>query len=192
MVAQIEQPGLLAELGVRSLAVCGMLRCPGGVVLGLRHRAANYQPGMWQLAPAGSVDSGAVGADGTIDLRRQLLRELREELGVVPDVVDEPQPLCIVEYAESHICDLGLGLVTSLSAEAGLAAPAAAATRSTSELQWCRRWDWRGSWPGRAECWCQRHASSWSGDSSTQPTRCSGHGDRSGGELTGGVYVATV
>ena len=58
VVAQIEQSELFAELGVRSFAVCGMLRCAGGVVVGRRHRAAIYQPGMWQLAPAGSVDMG--------------------------------------------------------------------------------------------------------------------------------------
>lgn len=84
VVAQMERPSLFAELGVRSFAVCGMLRCAGGVVVGRRHRAANYQAGMWQLAPAGSVDAGAVRTDGTVDIRRQLLRELHEELGLPP------------------------------------------------------------------------------------------------------------
>ena len=82
VVAQMERPELFAELGVRSFAVCGVLRCAGGVVVGRRHRAANYQAGMWQLAPAGSVDAGAVGEDGAVDLRRQLFGELREELGL--------------------------------------------------------------------------------------------------------------
>ncbi len=122
VVAQIEDPKLFAELGVRSLAVCGVLRGTGGVVVGRRHRAANYQPGMWQLAPAGSVDAGAVAADGTIDLRRQLLQEMREELGLPPDVVDEPRPLCVVEHPGSHVSDLGLALSTRLSAEAVLTA----------------------------------------------------------------------
>lgn len=122
VVAQMEQPGLFAELGVRSFAVCGVLRCAGGVVVGRRHRAAIYQPGMWQLAPAGSVDAGAVTADGTINLRRQLLGELREELGLPPAAVGEPRPLCIVEHPGSHVSDLGLALVTGLSAEAVLAA----------------------------------------------------------------------
>jgi len=122
VVAQMEQPELFAELGVRSFAVCGVLRCADGVVVGRRHRAAIYQAGMWQLAPAGSVDAGAVAEDGTIDLRRQLLDELREELGLPPDTVDEPRPLCIVEHPGSHVSDLGLALVTRLSAEAVLAA----------------------------------------------------------------------
>jgi len=121
-VAQMERPELFAELGVRPFAVCGVLRCAGGVVVGRRHRAANYQAGMWQLAPAGSVDAGAVAEDGTVDLRRQLLDELREELGLPPDAVDVPRPLCIVEHPGSHVSDLGLALVTGLNAETVLAA----------------------------------------------------------------------
>jgi hypothetical protein len=77
---------------------------------------------MWQLAPAGSVDAGAVTAGGTIDLRRQLLGELREELGLPREAVGEPRPLCVVEHPGSHVSDLGMALVTGLSAEAVLAA----------------------------------------------------------------------
>jgi len=47
LVAQIEDPTLFAGLGVRSLAACGVLRCPGGIVIGRRPSAAIYQPGMW-------------------------------------------------------------------------------------------------------------------------------------------------
>ena len=83
VVAQMERPELFAELGVRSLAVCGVLRCAGGVVVGRRHRAAIYQAGMWQLPPAGSVDAGAVGEDGVVDLRRQLLERTAGGAGAV-------------------------------------------------------------------------------------------------------------
>jgi hypothetical protein len=121
-VAQMERPELFAELCVRSFAVCGVLRCAGGVVVGRRHRAAVYQAGMWQLAPAGSVDAGSVGEDGAVDLRRQLFGKIQEELGLPPDVVDDPRPLCIVEHPGSHVSDLGLALTSKLSAEAVLAA----------------------------------------------------------------------
>ena len=123
IVAQMEQPKLFADLGVRPLAVCGVLRCAGGeVVMGRRHRAAIYQAGMWQLPPAGSVDASAVNDDGVVNLRRQLLSELQEELGLSPDTVGEPRPLCIVEHPGSHVSDLGLALITNLTAEAVLAA----------------------------------------------------------------------
>jgi hypothetical protein len=122
IVAQMERPELFAELGLRPLAVCGVLCCAGGVVVGRRHHAAIYQAGMWQLPPAGSVDAGAVAEDGTVELRRQLLGELWEELGVPADAVGEPRPLCIVEHPGSHVSDVGMALVTRLSAEAMLAA----------------------------------------------------------------------
>ena len=121
LVAQIERPELFAELRVRSFAVCSVLRCPDGVVIGQRHRAAVYQAGMWQLPPAGSVDANAVAGDGTVDVRRQLLAELREELGLLPEAVGKPRPLCIVEHPGSHVSDFGLGLITSLRGEEVLA-----------------------------------------------------------------------
>lgn len=115
-IAQAERGELFAELGLRSFAVCGVLRCADGVVIGRRHRAAVYEAGMWQLPPAGSIDAGAVAEDGTVDPRRQLLVELEEELGIPPHEVDEPIPLCIVEHPGSHVSDLGFALVTKLSA----------------------------------------------------------------------------
>jgi len=133
-VAQMERPELFAELGVRSLAVCGVLRCADGVVVGRRHHAAIYQAGMWQLPPAGSVDAGAVAEDGSVDLRRQLLGELWEELGLLPDAVGEPRPLCIVEHPGSHVSDLGMALVTRLSAAAVLAAHRAGGNAEYEEM----------------------------------------------------------
>jgi len=122
VIAQIERPELFATLGLRALAVCGVLCCAGGVVLGQRHRAAVYQPGMWQTAPAGSVDAEAVAADGTVDLRRQLLSELQEELGLSSAATGTPRPLCIIEHPANHVADLGLALTSYLNAEAILAA----------------------------------------------------------------------
>ena len=103
IVAQMERPALFDALGVRPLAVCGVLRCADGMVFGRRHAGAIYQADMWQLPPAGSVDAHAVGADGAVALGRQLLSELREELGLWPDDVDAPVPLCVVEHPGSHV-----------------------------------------------------------------------------------------
>jgi hypothetical protein len=115
IVAQMERPDLFATLGLRPLAVCGVLRCADGVPFGRRHPASIYQPGMWQLPPAGSVDPSAVSADGTVDLRAQLLTELTEELGIAPDQVATPRPLCVVEHPGSHVSDVGIALVTALT-----------------------------------------------------------------------------
>jgi hypothetical protein len=89
---------------------------------------------MWQLPPAGSVDAGAVAPDGAVDLRRQLLAELAEELGLRPDDVDEPAPLCVVEHPGSHVCDLGMALRTKLSGDEVCAARERGGNREYQEL----------------------------------------------------------
>ncbi|HET6239519.1 MAG TPA: hypothetical protein VFE41_31880 [Acetobacteraceae bacterium] len=116
IVAQMEQPALFGALGLRPLAVCGVLRCADGVPFGRRHPAAIYQPGMWQLPPAGSVDAKSVRPDGTVDLIVQVLAELVEELGIQPDQVEPPRPLCLVEHPGSHVSDVGIALATALTA----------------------------------------------------------------------------
>lgn len=42
LVAQVEDHTLFPELGLRSLAACGVLRCSGGVVIGRRPPAAVF------------------------------------------------------------------------------------------------------------------------------------------------------
>lgn len=122
IVAQMEAPALFPTLGLRPLAVCGVLRCADGVAAGRRPSAAIYQPGMWQLPPAGSVDANALGANGVIDLEKQILAELAEELGLPAGEVAQPIPICVVEHPGSHVCDLGMALATTMDAAAVLAA----------------------------------------------------------------------
>lgn len=134
IVAQFERPALFAELGLRPLAVCGVLCCAEGVVVGRRHVDAIYQAGLWQLPPAGSVDASAVAPDGTVDLPHQILLELREELGLPPETVGRPRPLCVVEHADTHVCDLGMALHTALAGEAVLASHATAGNQEYEPL----------------------------------------------------------
>jgi 8-oxo-dGTP pyrophosphatase MutT (NUDIX family) len=117
LVAQMEDHSLFSDLGIRSLAACGVLRCSGGILIGRRHEAAIYQPGMWQLCPAGSVDAGVRRAGGTMDYRAQLMIELREELGLSPEDFGAITPVCLVEHPGSHVCDLGLAAHTTLDTE---------------------------------------------------------------------------
>jgi hypothetical protein len=135
LVAQMEDHALFPALGIRSLSTCGVLRCAGGVAIGRRPAAAIYQPGMWQLAPAGSVDAGAVAPDGSVDLAAQLLRELDEELGLSPTGIGKPIPLCVVEHPGSHVSDCGLVLTTALDAEAVLAAHRSRGNREYEDLR---------------------------------------------------------
>ncbi len=121
LVAQMEDHGLFPAIGIRSLSACGVLRCAGGVAIGQRPAGAIYQPGMWQLAPAGSVDSHAATLDGTVDLAGQILRELDEEVGLAANQVGRPIPLCVVEHPGSHVSDCGMAFSTDLDAEMVLA-----------------------------------------------------------------------
>jgi 8-oxo-dGTP pyrophosphatase MutT (NUDIX family) len=116
IVAQVDCPDLFAELDLRPVAVNGIVHGPDGVVFGRRPAGAVYQPGQWQLPPAGSVDNGAARPDGAVDVLAAVLAELREELGLPPDAVCASQPLAIVEHAGSHVLDLGIALRTALTA----------------------------------------------------------------------------
>ena len=119
-VAQFADPALAAALGLRCLAVCGAVCCPDGVVLGRRDPGAIYQPGEWQLPPAGSVDRGAERGDAA-DLRAALLAELQEELGISANAVEAIRPLCLVMHP-SGVLDLGLQVTTRLTGAEILAA----------------------------------------------------------------------
>lgn len=124
LVAQFERPALFAKLCLRPLSVNGILVCRDGVVFGQRSQQAIYQAGLWQLAPAGSVDPQAIRTDGTVDVVLQAALELREELGLPFDTVHEAEPIALIEHPISHVCDLGIALRTSLTAKDVLSAHA--------------------------------------------------------------------
>lgn len=122
IVAQMARHELHAVLGIRALAVGGVIHGPDGVVFGRRPGRAVYQAGEWQLPPAGSVDPSAAGPEGSVDIVGQVLSELREEVGLEAAAIRAIRPLCIVEHASdgvgSHVLDLGIGLQTELPAQA--------------------------------------------------------------------------
>ena len=114
--AQMRDPSLSGVLRIRNLAVCGMLVGPDGIAVARREPTASYQPGVWQLPPAGSVDISAATPDGA-DWRQALLTELREELGIEADEVSSLRPLCLVQHP-SGVLDMGVRIDTALSGEA--------------------------------------------------------------------------
>jgi hypothetical protein len=99
------------------MGVNGVLRCPDGLVVGRRSRSTT-NAGLLELVPAGSLDD-ATETDGMLDVRRQLLAELREEMGLARhDLTGEPEPFTVVEDAGAQVADVGLLLHTELPAEA--------------------------------------------------------------------------
>lgn len=115
IVAQMRCPELHPALGIKPLAVGGILTCPEGVVFGRRPARAVYQAGEWQLPPAGSVDHTAGRADGWVDVATMMLGELHEELGLEARFVSPPVPVAIIEHPGSHVLDLGMAMHTTLS-----------------------------------------------------------------------------
>lgn len=125
VVARMERPALADDLPARPLSAGGVVVGDGFVVFGRRPADAVYQPGEWQLPPAGSLDPGAAMADGHVDPLRQLHVELAEELGMPAGAVMSPRALCIVEHPGSGVLDLGIAVRTQWGAAAIHAAHAA-------------------------------------------------------------------
>jgi len=98
-VAGRRDPELRRLLGIRPLAVCGLLWHGGALVLGRRARRALQDPGRWELVPSGGVDPAARGSDGGVDLAAALLRELWEEVNLPEGWVEELRPGWVVEDA---------------------------------------------------------------------------------------------
>jgi hypothetical protein len=114
LVAAWADPIIFDALRPRALAVCGLLRCPEGIVLGRRSLDVAYLAGCWQAPPAGSLDPRS--AEGTeVNPLRALIYELREELGLeANDLSELPRPLCLVEHSKRGVLDLAYALHTTL------------------------------------------------------------------------------
>ncbi|HTU55076.1 MAG TPA: NUDIX domain-containing protein [Acetobacteraceae bacterium] len=121
IVAQVARPALFRALGLRPLAVNGVVRLRDGILIGRRSARTAYQAGKWQMPPAGSVDPGAADAEGRIDLAAQLIKELREEVGITAEPQWVGAPICIVEHPGSHVLDVGIPVSVPMKGAAALA-----------------------------------------------------------------------
>ncbi len=82
LLAQSRDPSLFKWSQVRPLAVTGLLFCQDGIVIGRRSKSVYQFPGLGELAPSGSVDLTTLDENDNISLQRQLMQELREEIGI--------------------------------------------------------------------------------------------------------------
>ena len=115
VIARLNRPDCAAELPVKPLAVAGLIEGPDGIVFGRRPAGAVYQPSLWQLAPAGSVDRHA-DRNGRIDPLVALHNELLEELGVAANETSGAWPLCVVQHPRIDVMDLCIPMTTFLDA----------------------------------------------------------------------------
>jgi hypothetical protein len=120
VVAQMRAPSLVRQIALRPVSVCGVLlccpqekigqRCQRSVIFGRRAANSLFQPSLWQLAPGGSLDRSSLNESGQPDWRRQIIAELREEIGVPEEAITHATPICMVEYPKSHAVELGIAL----------------------------------------------------------------------------------
>ena len=121
IVAQVARPALFAALGLRPLAVNGVVRLRDGILIGRRSLRTAYQAGQWQMPPAGSVDPRAADAEGRIDPEAQLIKELREEVGITAELPWVGAPICMVEHPGSHVLDIGIPVSVPMEGAEALA-----------------------------------------------------------------------
>jgi len=114
-LAQLRCPELFEELKIEALAVTGTLLAEGGVIWGKREASSTQYPETWELLPSGGLDDKGQNAAGALDLRRQLLDELKQELGLGEESVDLIRPICFVHDAASHLYNFAMELQTPLA-----------------------------------------------------------------------------
>lgn len=126
VVAQIRAPSIVGQIALRPISVCGVLLCcsqakkPGrdcqwSVIFGRRAANSLFQPGLWQLAPGGSLDRSSLNSFGEPDWRMQIITELWEEISVPEEAITQATPICMIEYPEIHAVELGIALYCQYS-----------------------------------------------------------------------------
>jgi hypothetical protein len=140
LIAQRARPELFEVLQVRPVAVSGLLECPDGIVFGRRAVTVTQDPGLWELVPSGGLDASRFTA-GEINYCSQILEELSEELGVGLESISRVVPFCLVEDLESHVLDIGIGMMSPLAAAALVGNQQAAGSKEYEEVRVVSRAD---------------------------------------------------
>ena len=138
-LAQERRPELFPKLRVQPLAVSGLLQNAEGIFFGYRSSAVALQPDCWELIPSGGIDRSTVTEAGQIQPTRQLLAELREEVGIQAADLVSPRLLCFTEDPLHHIFELVWELETPLDRAAVLRAHAALPRPEHSDIT-CVHW----------------------------------------------------
>jgi hypothetical protein len=140
LIAQRARPELYEVLQVRPVAVSGLLECPDGIVFGRRAVTVTQDAGLWELVPSGGLDATKFVA-GEINYCAQILGELQEEVGIGSESVSSVSPFCLIEDLESHVLDIGIAMMSPLTAAALVRHQRSAGSGEYEELRVVQRAD---------------------------------------------------
>ncbi len=107
-VAKLRKPELFKNRPLRSLAISGMVRFENSVLFGLRSKSVTQFPGMWELVPSGGIAQDAMTKDGALSYQKQILAELKEELGIDQSAVLSVTPFLFIENTDLNHFDIGV------------------------------------------------------------------------------------
>lgn len=114
-LAQLVEPALFEALHIQVLAVTGALFSPDGLIFGRRNHSLTQHGNYWELVPAGGVDRKSRLESGQLDVNRQLLVELEEEVGLCTQDVFGMKAVCAIRDHEHHVVDVVVRMETTHS-----------------------------------------------------------------------------
>lgn len=122
-------------LGIRPLAVTGVLRLANGFLMGQRSRALLEDGGLWEFAPSGGVQAPTDEATGVVDPHAQVVVEAREELNINASDLGHGEPLAIIENEITRVVDLVYMYRPAIDIETIRGRAAGARDREYTELE---------------------------------------------------------
>ena len=99
------------ELGITPLAVSGIVYYKQDNIeiflVGKRSETVTQYPGYYEFMPSGSIDANNIVAGEPMEYKKQLLIELKEELGI-SDEVKTINPFCLIFDEVDRVYDIGI------------------------------------------------------------------------------------
>lgn len=85
-------------LGIAPLGVTSVLSCRDGFVIGRRSPSLAMSPGLWEVMPAGGLE--------TTDPAAQLIQEFEEELGLSPTLITRCEAKALVRISHQGVANI--------------------------------------------------------------------------------------
>jgi len=98
ILAARRDPMVREGLGIAPLGVTSVLSCRDGFVIGRRSPSLAMSPGLWEVMPAGGLETTDPGA--------QLIQEFEEELGLPPSLVTRREAKALVRISHKGVANI--------------------------------------------------------------------------------------